>query len=289
MKVLVCIASHDINQLWCLEKLLNEYKSMDHEVHVIVHSNIPLDVDSLKEREYDIPEENKHLYDWIEVKVYNNLEDPNHLPFKTRQTIYDRRDDYDLFIYSENDHLITKKNIDSFVAVSNILPENKICGFFQYEQYDCGRVYPGAHAHYGWNFTTISGLANTPYVFASYTNPHQACYVLTKKQLHKAIKDFDFLDMDMNSGFTIKCTVNTDIYLKPKWDKILCISHWEDFLVQHLPQRYLRAQCVMDKDFDPIIIEMCRQIKRMKLPFKYDGEGNQTTPYSMNLYKHFEN
>ena len=112
--------------------------------------------------------------------------------------------------------------------------------------------------------------------------------MLTKKQLHKAISEFDFLEMDQHSGFTIKCTVNTDIYLKPKWDKLLCVSHWEDFLVQHLPQRYLVRQCVLDRDFDPIVIEMCRQLKRMKLPFKYDENGNQKIPYSMNLFQYFD-
>ena len=181
--------------------------------------------------------------------------------------------------------------MELFLEVTRILPENKICGFFQYEEYPeiPALVYPGAHAHYQWNFNSISTVGSTNYIFASYNNPHQASYVLTKKQLHKVIDEIDFLEMDKSSGFTIKCTANTDIYVKPNWDKLLCISHWSSSLIQHLPSRYLQALCVRDRDFDPIIIEMCRQLKRIKLPFKYNEHGEQKNDFSMDLHKLFEN
>lgn len=286
MKVLVCIATHGERQTWCLEQLLREYKSWKYDVDVILHSNISLPFDENGNKRESV--QDLECYEGVEVKIYDNLEDPHHLPFQTRQTIYDRKDDYDLYIYTENDHLITQKNIDSFINVTGFLPENKICGFFQYEQYDFCKAYPGAHAHFGWDFQTIGQVDGFEHVFASYSNPHQACYVLTKKQLHKVIDEIEFLELDLKSGFTPKCTVNTDIYVKPKWDKVLCISHWENFLVQHLPSRYLQAQCVIDRDFDPIIIEMVRQFRIMKLPYKYDENGNWKNNFSMNLYQYFE-
>lgn len=290
MKILVCLVNHSTRQLWALDKLLKEYFSTGYNVDIIIHSNIPLDTDYLKDKEnYEVSQEVEDLYKKCKVIVYDNLEDPNWLPHQTRKTIYAAKDaDYDLYIYSENDHLITKTNIDSFVASAKVLPENRICGLFQYEQYEFGRVYPGAHAHYGWDFSSICHVQNTPYVFASYTNPHQASYLLTKDQLHKVIKEIDFLDMDFHSGFTIKCTANTDIYLKPKWKKVNCISHWEDFLVCHLPNRYLMNLCTKDTDFDPVVVEMVRQAKRMPLPYKYDKDGKQINDFSMNLFKYFE-
>jgi len=279
MKVLVCIVNHGENQIWCLEQLLKEYKSWKYDVDIIIHSNISLPLENNK---------TSPLYDGVKVQTYNNLENPHYLPFQTRKTIFDLKNDYDLFIYSENDHLITQRNIDAFLKVTSFLPNDKICGFFQYELYDCGKVYPGAHAHFSWDFQTIFQVKeHSNYVFASYSNPHQASYVLTKNQLNKVIKEIDFLTLDLRSGFTPKCTVNTDIYLKPKWDKVLCISHWEDFLIQHLPNRYLKVLCTHQKDFDPVVIEMCRQVHRIKSPFKYDENGNQTEPYSMNLNQYF--
>lgn len=291
MKLLVCIVNYSTRQLWALERLLKEYYSMDYDVDIIVHSNIPLDPDSLKTLNYEIPEESKELYNRIKVQIYDQLEDNNFLPHQTRQTIYDRREEYDMYIYSENDHLITQKNLELFLDVTKVLPEDKICGFFQCEEYpDLNlSVYPGAHAHYQWNFQTLSSINNSPYVFCQYTNPHQASYVLTKKQLHKVLDEIDFLEMDKSSGFTIKCTANTDIYVKPNWDKLLCISHWKSQLIQHLPSRYLRALCVRDRDFDPVIVEMCRQMKRIKLPYKYDENGNWTNDFSMDLHQYFEN
>ncbi len=291
MKILACLVNHGTRQLWALDKLLLEYFSMGYDVDIIIHSNIPLDRDYLKEKEnYEITDEVEKLYKKCSVQVYTELEDPNWLPHQTRKTIYDRRNLYDIYIYSENDHLITKQNIDLFNIITSVLPENKICGLFQYEYYSeipC-KVYPGAHAHYGWDFNSISTISNTNFVFASYSNPHQASYILTNDQLNKVIREIDFMFMDFKSGFTIKCTANTDIYLKPKWDKVLCISHWDDMLVNHLPNRYLRNLCVRDTDFHPIIIEMVRQIRRMRLPFKYDENGNQINNYSMNLHQYFE-
>lgn len=271
MKVLACLVNYNNNQLWCLERLIKEYKSMEgFDVDIVVHSNVELP------------------YEGIQTKIITGLDDWNLMPYTCRKTIYDNKDNYDLFIYSENDHLITERNLTAFLKATNLLPENIIVGFFQYENYEnIGKFYPGAHVHFQWIFNSLFAIPDTSYVFASYTNVHQATFVLTKKQLHKAINEMDFLTPNYRSGYTIKCAVNTDVYLRPKWRKVLCLSHWEDFLIQHLPQRYLSNQGCLDRDFDPIIVEMCRQVRKMKFPYKYNNDGLKKD-FSMNLHDYFE-
>ena len=91
MKILVVLLNFGTSQLKYLEQVLNEYKSMDYSLDIIIHSNIPL------------------AYKNIEVKVFQ-FKDDRQLQFTTRQTIYDNKDKYDLFIFSENDLLISKRN-----------------------------------------------------------------------------------------------------------------------------------------------------------------------------------
>ena len=105
MKLLVVIANYGTNQLSHLDKVLYEYKNYKNiDVDIIVHTN-------------------ETISNNVNQILIKNLDNWNRLPFTTRKTIFDRKDDYDLFIYSENDHLITENNVKSFLNVTHILPE----------------------------------------------------------------------------------------------------------------------------------------------------------------------
>ncbi|WP_457836069.1 hypothetical protein, partial [Staphylococcus aureus] len=87
-----------------------EYQSMSLKVDIVVLTNAPKDMGPS-----------------VEVLVVDlKGKNPWTLPFPHKQLFADRRDDYDLFLYSEDDTLVTEKNLQAFLEVSAVLPENEI-------------------------------------------------------------------------------------------------------------------------------------------------------------------
>src|SRR5215467_11650345 len=115
MKILVAITSYGTANDKYLMRLIEEYRSMSHDVDIVVLSNIAKSVDG------------------VEVRVGMPTKDPWSLPFAHKQVLAERVNDYDLFIYSEDDTLITEANIRAVLDLSKQLPEREIPGFFRYE------------------------------------------------------------------------------------------------------------------------------------------------------------
>ena len=262
MKILVVIVNFGDNQLKYLDIVIKEYKSFTKpfEVNIVIHSNIPLD------------------YEGVEVKIFDNLDDYEKLPFTTRQTVYERRNDYDLFIYSENDHIITQHNVESFLTVTNILPKPYIAGFMQYLRYGEGLFYPGYHLPFKWLPESV--VTFDDYVFAHFTNVHQASFLLTKEQLHQAIEKLpNFLkDNIRDSPYRMKPRAGTDIYTHAGFKKVIPISHFDDFIIGHLPSRY-RGKL---GDFDEVVRKDIFQLKMSNIFEKYREKCN--TP--SDIHKH---
>ena len=115
MKILVVIASYGLKNQAYLRRLIDEYTSMSYGIDIVILSNIP-----------------KELGSDIEVRVGLPAKNPWSLPFGHKKLFAERIDEYDLFIYSEDDTLIKQENIDAFLKVTKVLPENEIAGFLRY-------------------------------------------------------------------------------------------------------------------------------------------------------------
>jgi SAM-dependent methyltransferase len=230
MKVLAAIANFGTKNDGYLASVLAEYRRMPHQVDLVVTSNIP-----------------KDLGKDVEVVVGLPSKNPHSLPFAHKRIFAERKDAYDLFIYTEDDILITERNIEAFLSVERILPANKIVGFFRYEQYPDGRkYYPEAHAFHRWvpgSLKTISG-----YKFARFTNEHSGCYALTREQLARAIESGGFLVAPHEFKHGMLESAATDPYMQCGFQKWVCVSHFEDFLVPHLPNKYLGSWLGLDED-----------------------------------------
>ena len=104
MKILVVLASYGHNNDRYLARVLEEYRSMQrtstHEIDVVIVSNGPKDLASDS--------------DCVEVVIGLPSKNPYSLPFAHKKVMAERADRYDLFIYSEDDILITERNIDAF-------------------------------------------------------------------------------------------------------------------------------------------------------------------------------
>jgi 2-polyprenyl-3-methyl-5-hydroxy-6-metoxy-1,4-benzoquinol methylase len=221
MRILVAIANYGSKNSAYLSRLIDEYRSMDYDIDIVVLSNVP-----------------KDLGPDIEVAVGLPAKDPWSLPFVHKAMFAERVGDYDLFIYSEDDTLVTQRNIDAFLKVTGLLPEDEIAGFLRYEEDSEGRKYCcGIHAHFHWRPNSarrVKGCA-----FAELTNAHSACYILTREQLHKAINSGGYLVGPHQEHYDLLCTAATDPYTQCGLTKVVCISRIEDFLLHHLPNRYV--------------------------------------------------
>jgi 2-polyprenyl-3-methyl-5-hydroxy-6-metoxy-1,4-benzoquinol methylase len=222
MKILVAIASWGTKNDPYLARLIQEYDSMSFDVDVVVLSNLPKPVG---------PGAKVFLVD-LKGK------DPCSLPFAHKKIFADHLNDYDLFIYSEDDTLITESNIRAYLKACTVLEGNEIAGFFRFERGTDGLInYPEVHGPYHWDCQSVRLRKDN--VFASFTNEHSACYVLTRDQLERAISSGGFLVEAHGGKYDLICTAATDPYTQCGFEKVIGISPLEDFLVHHLPNIYI--------------------------------------------------
>jgi 2-polyprenyl-3-methyl-5-hydroxy-6-metoxy-1,4-benzoquinol methylase len=248
MKILVAIANYGTKNMGFLSRVIREYQSMSEQVDIVVLSNIP-----------------KDLGPGIEVKVGLPAKNPWSLPFGHKQLFAERADEYDLFIYSEDDTLITGKNIKAFLDMTRILPEDEIAGFLRYELDPRGmKYYSTVHSHFHWmpdSVRTIKG-----HTFARFTNDHSACYLMTQKQLRMAIDSGGFLVGPHEERYDLLVTAATDPYTQCALRKVICVSHLEDFELYHLPNVYIGKLGLAEGEFR-------RQIDEL---LKIAGDGSST-------------
>lgn len=222
MNILAVLVNYGEEQLNYLEQVVQELKSFKkYNVTIIVNSNIKLDI-------LDIDHVNV-----IELNDYQLL------PLTCKQVLWHYRDEFDIFLFGENDHLFKEHHIDKYLEYESILPENRIAGLIQYEENETGKYYPAYHAHYDWDINSVEEYDGKK--FAHFTNIHQATFILTQKQILEIGKMYDFTQFFGRSGYSPKCKVNTDIYQFCGMKKLICISEFEDNLIHHLPNIYING------------------------------------------------
>ncbi len=232
-----------------LHAVIKEYQSMPHCVDIVVLSNIP-----------------KEFGPGIEVKIGLPSKHPWSLPFGHKKLFVERLEDYDLFIYSEDDMLITWKNIEFYLQLTKVLPQDQISGFLQYELDSAGKKwYPAFRGPYHWLPKSVSKVDR--FTFAEFSNHHTACYLLTRDQLRRAINSEGYLVDPHQGRYDLLCSAATDPYTQCGFRKVICISDLTDVLIHHLPNKYVGTFGIDENDFG-------RQIELMLSP-EYDGKAGE--------------
>jgi SAM-dependent methyltransferase len=221
LRVLVAICSYGERNLQFLKQIIQRYRSMPMHIDVVVLSESPKDLGSS-----------------VKVVVGLPSKDPWSLPFAHKRIFAEKMERYDLFIYSEDDIQISESNIAAFLRATPSLAPDEIAGFLLYERDDAGTVWlPGIWAHFHWKPHSVRRRG--AYTVAEFTNDHSASYVLTQEQLHRAIASGGFLREPYAGRYDLLCTAATDPYTSCGFRKVICISHLEDFLAHHTPNRYI--------------------------------------------------
>lgn len=157
-----------------------------------------------------------------------------------RKRIEDEVNNYDYFIFSENDHLRLEHHLDNFTTYESILPADRIIGLIQYEYNEKSRFYPAHHADYKWDIDSVEVYEGK--VFAHFTNVHQGCFLLSKAQLERILKTTEFTNFLSKDHYNIKCKTNTDVYQYCGMKKMICISEFDQNLIHHLPNIYINGE-----------------------------------------------
>jgi len=183
----------------------------------------------------------------IELKVGLPSRNPWSLPFVHKKLFAERIEKYDVFIYSEDDMLITEVNIRAFLEVSKHLRDGEIAGFLRIEKGPNDIVnYPEVHDHFHWDPASVR--VRGKYTLARFTNEHAACYMLTRDQLRSAIQSGGFLVEPHEWTYDLLCTAATDPYTQCGFVKLIPVSHLEDFTVWHLSNKYVQKLGIRDAE-----------------------------------------
>ncbi len=222
MRVLVAIAYYGTANREYLLQLLDAYQAMTYDVDIVI-----------------LTEAAKGL-DGVEEIIGLPIEDPYSLPFAHKQLFLDRRDDYDLFIYSEDDTLVGQDAIEAFLWATDMLPDDKIAGFLRTEESPDGSLRcSSVHNHFHWTPDSVSSIGGE--LWGHFSNPHGAVFMLTREQLARQI-DGGCFDRPARLGrYSMRVTAATDPYTQCGAEKVLCLSRMDDFLLPHLSNRYLNT------------------------------------------------
>lgn len=246
--ILIVISNFGDEQIEYLKKVIDNFNGFKkYKTEIIIHSNIKLEKYGISEKVkifestnpfslIDIPFKFKITNKWSK-----NFYSFHFIPITCRQTIYEMKNDYDYFIFTENDHLWEEFHVDNHIMYEEILPNDKISGLIQFETDGDQYYYPGYHKKFEWDFDSIEVYANK--VFAHFTNVHQGSFLISKSQLSRICDKYDFTNYFFKKTiYSTKCMVNTDIYENEIYKKLICISDFKSNLIHHLPNLYIKGE-----------------------------------------------
>jgi hypothetical protein len=231
MRILVAIANYGPYRFGYLDKVITTYQRMPHRVDVVVHSDRA-----------------KRVPPGTRLVVGLPTPDPYSLGFAHRRLFSERQDEYDLFVYTEDDILISERNLAAFLDASAVLPEDEISGLFRYERDEAGCV-SFVDAHEPWDWVAGSVAVSGGYTFATFSNVHSGCYVLTRSHLRRVIPSGGYLVPPHDSSCDVRESAATDPYTRCRLTRRLCVTHLDSFLIHHLPNNYIGVMGTEETEF----------------------------------------
>jgi hypothetical protein len=231
MRILVAIANYGPYRFGYLDKVITTYQRMRHRVDVVVHSDRV-----------------KRVPPGTRLVVGLPTPDPYSLAFAHKRLLSERQDEYDLFVYTEDDILISERNLEAFLEASAVLPEDEIAGLFRYERDSAGCL-SFVDAHAPWDWVAGSVTVTGSYTFATFSNVHSGCYVLTQSQLQRVVRSGGYLVPPHDSFCGMRESAATDPYTRCGLTRRLCVSHLDSFLIHHLPNNYIGVLGTEESEF----------------------------------------
>jgi SAM-dependent methyltransferase len=217
--LLVAIASYGTGQDHFLARVIGEYLKLDLRCRIVVLSNVDKAVEG------------------AEVLVGLPSRDSYSLPFAHRKLFRENADRFDLFVYTEDDTLITPANLLAFLEAQQQLPDDEIAGFLRSETDQRGNRYiVSANHHFRWLPESVVTRGRDR--FAQFSNQHSGCFIATRSQLSRAIASGGFTLEPRAGRYGMLETAASDIHTQCGLTRVICLTRIEDFIVPHLANKY---------------------------------------------------
>ena len=229
--ILIAIPHHGTkNRIYFFQMLkeFNSFKKYNIFLHVFSTEEFNFD-------EFDNLTITQHIFD-------NNI--GQILTHKHKSLFYENRNNYDYFMYCEDDVLITESIMDAFVEEQNNLPVQYICGFLRYElkennsykflcdSHPCHSIHRG-----GYDIIKNNYILNNKEYFEPY-NIHQASYVIPKNIFNNI--PFEKYLSDTNNYVGILEGAASNIFFKCGLTRVIPRDKIKKLLIHHLPNTYVK-------------------------------------------------
>lgn len=234
-KFMLCIAHYGMANRQHIIKCLNEYDKFEkYDIDCHLDLTDPIDLPEFKR-----------------IKIYTHFYKKDigmSLTMEHRKKMASKLNDYDIFLYAEDDIFITEKNIDSWIDIQNTLPKGFVCGFLRYEQKEGDSykflfdTHPTHSSHrYGRETNTIfkEGFIINGEKYLELYNIHQGCYILTREMLTTVIDSGKYLE-DENHYVGILEGAASNVFYKCGLIRILPAKKIENLLVHHSCNKYVK-------------------------------------------------
>jgi hypothetical protein len=222
------------NRIVYINRIINETNKYEYTTDLFIHTNnVYLNKDMLE------PYINGQL-----VIIYHDLSfiHPFFLTWKCRELLYQQRNDYDIFIYIEDDILIPFKAINYWLKYNEQLIEKKYnLGFVRIEIDENGIEY--ITDLFGEKMDTIIHLDGTTYCVNN-KNPYCACWIYNKGEFNRFVNS-PYYNINNIVDYGIRESSAIGLHgLKTDWYKHTLIpivnnKLIDDCKVYHMPNNYV--------------------------------------------------
>ena len=231
-RLLVAIANHGHKNTDYCRHLIDQYRALPFDATIVVLS------DTAKQYGSD-----------VEVRIGAPSANPWSLPFAHRPLFVDEAENFDFFIYTEDDTEILHHHLELFVEATMHLPDDKVLGFIRYEKDDVGTVrYSTVHHSYRWIPQSVTRAGR--HTFAEYTNTHAGAYVLTQSQLKRCIASGGYALEPHDQNYDMLVSAATDPYTQCGLTKVICLTDLRHNSLHHMPNAYLGKIGVEAEEFE---------------------------------------
>ena len=230
MKALVVIGNYGMKQFGYLNHVVQTIKKWKCRVDIIICTDVPLGIVGVQEKTMTCP--------------------PLEILLNAREEVFRQVNKYDLYVFLENDVVIEWHNIECWLACRSKVPLPYIVGFMQYEKRGDMIWFQAHHKPYGWDEKSVVKIDE--YTLCHHTCLHQACFVLDQELLgyvksHPHPEPWTggnqetCEELDLRQLYGPLERANADIYRTPGLIKVIPISHLMDFMIWHMPNKYLNG------------------------------------------------